>query len=127
MSKKSIVKIVFLWCEIIVSARILLFTIPLGGMDLAYYGGQMLRSPVVAILNVLAVLFIMAGVAGLQDKPGARFLHLFAGFLTLAVASIMFFGGAPWAVTADPLPLGLVLFALAVIYLFGIRSKVEIA
>jgi hypothetical protein len=127
MNNKSILQTVFLWCEIVVSARILLFTIPVAGVDLVKHSGVLAKSPMVLILSLLAILFIVAGVAGLRNRPTTKFLHLAAGLATLIIALVMTSFGASCPMKADLLPLGLGLYALVVIYLFVFKFKAKAA
>ena len=123
MSKKSILQTVFLWCEIVVSARILLFTVPIMVSDVVQRNSVIAKSPMVVILSLLAVLYLLAGWAGLRGRPTMKLLHLAAGATTLIVALIMTSSKAQCCATADPLPLGLGLFALVVIYLSLFKFK----
>ncbi len=127
MNNKSILQTVFLWCEIVVSARILLFTVPVMITDIANKGGLLAKSPIVIILSLLAVLYLLAGFAGLRSRPTTKFLHLAAGLATLIIALMLTSFGSTCCVKADPLPLGLGIYALLVIYLFVFKFKAKAA
>jgi hypothetical protein len=127
MNKKSILQTVFLWCEIVVSARILLFTVPVMITDMIKHESVLAKSLIVVILSLLAILYLLAGWAGLRSRPTTKFLHLAAGLVTLIVALMMTSFGAPCCISANPLPFGMGFYGLIVIYLFVFKFKAKAA
>lgn len=126
MNKKSMLQTVFLWCEIVVSARFLLFSVPVISSDLINKGGLLAKAPMLSVLSLLAILYLIAGFVGLYNRPTTKFLHLAAGLATLIIALMLTSTGvSQCAVKPDPLPLGLGLFAIVVIYLFIFKFKAK--
>lgn len=79
-----------------------------------------------ALLNLLAVLYLMAGLAGLRKRPTTKFLHLSAALATLVLcvrlASIDFADGG----FVGFLPLTFSIYALWMVYFFIFRFKTQI-
>ncbi|MCX5681128.1 MAG: response regulator [Candidatus Omnitrophica bacterium] len=113
MNKKTIVQTIFLWFEIIIAVRILLFAIPVMMFYLSHPALQgLIRHPEVTILCLLAILYLSAGWIGLRGHPTTKFFHLAVALVTLIIALMMKILESQMGLRTEPLPRTLSVLAL---------------
>lgn len=123
MVKGPMFKKVFLWCEVVMSAGILILTTPIL-VSAIKYGVLFNKPPAVIIVSLLAVLYLMSGIAGLCNRPTTKFLHLSGALATLIISLMMSSMSAPKCCPgSDLLVFSLSLYAAIVIYFFIFRFK----
>jgi hypothetical protein len=87
MKSKPILLTIIFWCEIIVSARVLVFTIPV--LFSSYSQGSLslvsLEGLSVVMLTLIALYYFMTGLASVMGFRGWRLFHYLGTMLTLAL------------------------------------------
>ncbi len=90
MAKKNMILTVFLWLEIIVCLRVLVFLIPvwINHYSTEGLGGMMLNDWFMAVLTVAVLLHALAAMISFKNFNSGRWIH----YLCLLIVGLMTFG-----------------------------------
>ncbi len=123
MRKNSLVLVIFFWCEIIFAARILA-----GGLGFWWAHSIGVEHFIfvqdaitLTLVSLLAALYFLAGLAGLQGRATIRSLHVAAALGTLVVCSRSLSGSIMSTGSVNIFSLVFSLYSLWVIYFFTFR------
>jgi len=91
MQSRSIIIKILYWLEVIISARILLFTLPvlLNNLTKGHFSFSNPEDFFITTLTVLGVYYFCVGIVAILEKPAVRLLHILGLILIAGLTAVL--------------------------------------